>query len=111
MRNLGWFWGVNSTGWEQPWSPVPRGAVDSPGGGGVFVYEREHAGGGPQIGGGSQVVEGFVGDDKEFEVDALRDWEPVEVMKDGSDVVAGTGVCGETSSRILDILWLLECFG
>lgn len=30
-------------------------------------------------GGEVQVVEGFVGNDEEFEVDGLRDWEPVEV--------------------------------
>lgn len=35
-------------------------------------------------GGGVQVVGGFVGNDEEFEVDALRDWEPVEVTEGGS---------------------------
>lgn len=35
-------------------------------------------------GGGVQVVQGFVGNDEEFEVDALRDWEPLEVTSDGS---------------------------
>jgi len=34
---------------------------------------------------GSQVVEGFIGGNEEFEVDTLRDLEPVEVMKDGGE--------------------------
>lgn len=63
-----------------------------------------------QVGGG-QVVEGFIGDDEEFEMDTLGDWEPVEVMKDRGDVVTGAGVSEETSSRVLDVLKFLECFG
>lgn len=38
-------------------------------------------------------MEGFAGDNKEFEVDRLGDGEPVEVRQDGGDVVTGEGVC------------------
>ncbi len=77
MGILRWFWGVSFTGWE---GPVPPGAV---------------------VGSGGQTP-----DDKEFEMDVVRDWELVEVMKDGSDVVVETGVCEECVCvcRILDIL-------
>lgn len=44
---------------------------------------------------GSQVrlvVDCFVGEEEEFEVDVLRDREPVELLKDRCDVVKGAGV-------------------
>ncbi len=48
-------------------------------------------------------MEGFV--DNDFEVDTVGDGEPVEVMKDRSDMVTDVGVCEKTSNRIQ------ECFG
>ena len=41
---------------------------------------------------GGLVVEGFVSNEEDFEVDSLTDGEPVEVLEDGSDVVSGAGV-------------------
>jgi len=41
--------------------------------------------------GGSLVVEGFVGEEKDFELDALWDREPVEFLEDRGDVVTGAG--------------------
>lgn len=41
----------------------------------------------------SPVVDGFVGDEERFEVDSLRDREPVEVLKDGGDVVREWVLC------------------
>lgn len=41
----------------------------------------------------SPVVDGFVGDAERFEVDSLRDREPVEVLKDGGDVVREWVLC------------------
>lgn len=37
--------------------------------------------------GASQVMEGFKGDDEEFEVDSAVDGEPMEALKYGGDVV------------------------
>ena len=50
------------------------------------------------------VMEGFVGEEEDFKLDVLGNREPVEFLKDGSDVLTGTGVCEETGSRVLDIL-------
>ncbi len=49
-------------------------------------------------------MEGFVGHKKEFEVDSLRDGEPVELMEDEGDVVMGLRVSDRASSRVLDVL-------
>ena len=42
--------------------------------------------------GGGQVMEGFECQQEDFELDAMGDGEPVEVFKDGGDVVTGPGV-------------------
>ena len=44
-----------------------------------------------QIGkvGGCLVVEGFESEEEYFELNPLRDWEPVEFLEDGGDVVTG----------------------
>ena len=72
-----------------------RGAEGT--GGGVEADQVSEVGGG-------LVMEGFVGEEKDFELDALRDREPVEFLKDGGDMVAGAGVGEEACSRILNIL-------
>ena len=36
-------------------------------------------------------MEGFVGEEEHFKLDALGNREPVEILEDGSDVVAGAG--------------------
>lgn len=51
--------------------------------------------------GGWQVVQRF---GKNFEMDALRDGEPVEVFEDGSNVFAGVSTGEQTGSRVLDVL-------
>lgn len=38
--------------------------------------------------GGGLVVEGFVGEKEEFELNTLRDGEPVEVLEDRGDMIA-----------------------
>lgn len=44
-------------------------------------------------------------------MDVLWDREPVEVLKDRGDVVAGAGVSEETGGRVLDVLEFIEEFG
>lgn len=39
----------------------------------------------------------ILGKEEDFEVDALGDWEPMEFMKDRSNVSAGVGVGGWTN--------------
>lgn len=46
--------------------------------------------------------------EKDFELDALSDREPMEILKDRGDVFTGTGVCQEAGSRVLDVLQFLE---
>lgn len=41
---------------------------------------------------GRLIVEGFVGKEEDFEVDAVGDWEPIEFVKDRGNVAAGAGV-------------------
>lgn len=50
------------------------------------------------------VMEGFVSEKKDFELNSLWDREPVEVPDDRGDVVTGAGVGEQTSSRVLDVL-------
>ena len=66
-----------------------------------------------QIGevGGGLVVEGFVGEEEDFEVDALRDREPVELLEDWGDVVTGAGVGEQAGGGVLDVLKFIEDFG
>ena len=47
-------------------------------------------------------MEGFVGEE-DFKLDALGNREPVEALKDGSDVITGMGVGEETGSRVFDV--------
>ena len=54
-----------------------------------------------------QVIEGFVGDEQNFVMDALLYREPVKLLKDGGDVVSGAGVGEETGSGVLNILQFL----
>ena len=61
--------------------------------------------------GGGLVMEGFVSEEKEFELDALWDREPVEVLEDRGDVVTGTGMGEQTGSRVLNVLEFIEDFG
>ena len=57
------------------------------------------------------VVEGFVSEDEYFELNPLRDGEPVEFLEDGGDVVAGAGEGEQAGSRVLDVLKFIEEFG
>ena len=50
--------------------------------------------------GRSLIMEGFVCKEEDFELNALWNWEPVEVLEDGSDVITGAGVGEQTCSRI-----------
>ena len=59
--------------------------------------------------GGGLIVEGFVSNQEDFEVDSLTDGGPVEVLEDGSDVVSGAGE--EAGSRVLDMLEFIEEVG
>ena len=60
---------------------------------------------------GGLVVEGFVGEEEDYEMDALRDREPVELLEDWGDVVTGAGVGEQASSRVLYALEFIENFG
>ena len=44
-------------------------------------------------------------------MDAVRDGEPVDVLKDGDDVVIRTSFSEESGSRIMNILEFIEGFG
>lgn len=61
--------------------------------------------------GGSLVMEGFLREEKDFELDLLWDREPAEVLEDGGDVVTGAGVGGQVGSRVLDVLEFIQDFG
>ena len=66
-----------------------------------------------QIGkvGGCLVVERFVNEDECFELNLLRDGEPVEFLEDGGDVVTGAGVGEQAGSGVLDVLKITKEFG
>lgn len=53
---------------------------------------------------GGQVMEGFEGDEEDFELDALRDREPVEVLEDRGDMFTGPCVREKAGSRVLNVL-------
>ena len=57
---------------------------------------------------GGLVVEGFVGEEEDFEVDPVRNGEPVE---DRGDVLTGAGVGEQAGGRVLDVLKFIEDFG
>ncbi len=54
--------------------------------------------------GGGLVMEGFVSEEKDFDLVPLWD---VEVLEDRGKVVTGAGVGEQASSRVLDIILLL----
>ena len=56
-------------------------------------------------------MEGFEGEEEEFEVDALFDGEPVERVEDRGDVVTGPGVSEQAGGRVLDHLESMEGTG
>ena len=60
---------------------------------------------------GGLVVEGFVGEEEDFKMDALRDGEPVELLKDWGDVVTGASVGQQAGGRVLNVLKFIEDFG
>lgn len=43
-------------------------------------------------------------------MDSLADGEPVELMEGGIDVVTGSRVSEQVSSRVLDVLEIIEDF-
>ncbi len=52
------------------------------------------------------VVESFVSEEQEFELDEVRDRKPVGILKNRGDMVTGVSVGEEESSRVVDIeLW------
>lgn len=48
------------------------------------------------------VLKSFVSYDEELEVDMVRDWKPVEVLEDRTDMVVG--VSEQTGHKVLNIL-------
>ena len=54
------------------------------------------------------MVEGFEGQEEDFEVDALFDGEPVESEENRSDVFTRPGVSEKVRSRVLDHLESME---
>lgn len=65
-----------------------------------WVVAMEHV---SEVGRGL-VMEGFVCEEEDFELNALWNWEPVEFLEDRSDVITGAGVGEQTCSRVLDVL-------
>ncbi len=59
---------------------------------------------------GGEVVDGFECIEEDFERDTEFDWEPVELLEDGGDVVKGGGSGDDTGCRVLDQLELMEGF-
>ncbi len=53
-------------------------------------------------------MRGFVGNEKEFDMDSLGDGVPAELIEDGGDVVRGPRVKEQANSRVLDVLELSE---
>ena len=43
-------------------------------------------------------------EEEDFELNALWDREPVEVLEDGGNVFTGAGVGEQTSSRVLNVM-------
>lgn len=52
-------------------------------------------------------MESFECREKDFEVDVLRDREPLELLKDRSTVFTAAGASEETGRRVLDIPYCL----
>ena len=49
-------------------------------------------------------MEGFVGEEKDFEVDALFDGEPMKVLENRGDMVSGGGAGEKAGGGVLDVL-------
>lgn len=58
-----------------------------------------------------EVAVGLVVKEDDFEIDALRDGEPLELLEDCGDVVMGAGVGEKASGKVLYVLKLIEVFG
>lgn len=106
---------MSSRGWGQQWRrlcpPAPSSLLGLGNGEKISVGRAEPAKPGVAVRRGL-VVESFTGqEEEEFEVDVLRDREPVEVLKVGGDVVTRVGVSEEAGCRILDVLGFIEEFG
>lgn len=61
------------------------------------------------VGVGGVVTEGFMSEEKDFELTPLWDREPVAVLEDIADVVTGTAVGEQMSSRVTEVylLWMM----
>lgn len=57
------------------------------------------------------MVEGFVGEDQDFEVDPVGDGKPVKLFEDWSDVMPGFGEGNESGSCVLDQLESVDVGG
>ena len=55
-----------------------------------------------------QAVESFVGEQQHMQVNPLPDWEPVQGVHDGSDVVVFASSCHYSCSGVLDELKLVD---
>ena len=49
-------------------------------------------------------MQGFVGEDEEFEGDSIFDGEPVQLFEGGGDVLPGFGAGENPGSRVLHML-------
>ncbi len=55
------------------------------------------------------MVEGFLIQEQDFELDAVR--EPVDILKGSCDVVTAVGMVEEVHSRVLDIyIFWMQCY-
>ena len=50
----------------------------------------------------------FVDHGRQFEDDSLTNWKPMQISKNGSDVIVFPCVRDKSSSRILDMLQLVQ---
>ena len=50
----------------------------------------------------------FVDHGRQFEDDSLTNWEPMQISKNGSDMIVFPCVRDKSSSRILDMLQLVQ---
>ena len=56
-------------------------------------------------------MEGFESEKEDFELNALRDREPVDILEDRGDVVSGAGLGAKTCGSFLGVLEFIEEFG
>lgn len=45
--------------------------------------------------------------EEHFKLNALGNWEPVEIQENGGDVITGASMGEEAGSRVLDVLLIL----